>query len=507
VDNVKLYNAYSTLNKSLFQVLNELAQGGSVYWLTPDKKLYFKKFSDLPVYRIFTDNDVLAWGRVGKDSSEIVYRVVVRGATVGGKQIIAVATKEGVGEEEAEKYKLVVNDNSITDYSVALNRAQSILAEKQDVMNQVEFEVLGDNSILSLRPGMKIRFNSTLWNMDETMMVYEVVKKVENQVFTARVSAGTGLPGISTVIKSIDENLRQVVRNLVEAQKQAAAYVLSEPVEVAVRMSPIEPDEYSGGIKVDLVNERITLNDDATSGYFRVKYMPDRATFLAWRNIVWDADAKNGSIQVDVEDELGNTLFTNVSTPLELEPFPPTMDFCESLTQEWKWSNGTLENSFSAVFGTFSMKFVRTSLTQEAWFKRLFNPQDFSVNPPRFLFLSMVSSAAGDVKIRLYSYENSFFERTLTIDAALKWLDYRVPIRLDEWSQVNSPTASRIEAVGIYIPADSNIQFMFTDAFRFEKMVCEPVVLKFSLSRPGIGVSPPEVRKMYFTYLIGGVWV
>ncbi|MEM7820022.1 MAG: hypothetical protein QW761_00240 [Candidatus Aenigmatarchaeota archaeon] len=507
VDNIELYNTYSTLNKSLFQVLNELSKGGKAFWLTPDNKLYFKKYDDLNMFKTFTDNDILDWGRVGKDSSDIVYRVVIRGATVGGKQIIAQTTKEGVSEQDAERYKLVVNDSSISDYMVALSKAQSILAEKQNVMNQVEFEVLGTTELLDLHPGMKIHLNSSTWGIDEDLQVHELVKKIENGLFIVRISAGNPLPRLETSVSYIDENLRQVIRSLAEAQRQAAAYVLSEPVEVAVRMSPIEPDSYSDSIKIDLMSEKITLKDNTVEGWFKVRWMPDRATFLTWRSIVWDADEKEGSIQVDVEDERGNTLLQNVSTPLSLEPYPPNMDFAESLTEEWGWSNGTLQNSFSAVFGTFSMKFVRENLTQEAWFKKKFSPLDFSNNAPRFIFFSLISSATGNIKIRLYSYENSYFERTLVIDTALKWIDYLIPVKLNEWSQVNSPTASRIEAAGVYMPADSNIQFMFIDAFRFEKLVCEPVVLKFTLSRPGTAYEPPEVRKMYLTYMIGGVWV
>ncbi|MEM3646526.1 MAG: hypothetical protein QW334_00075 [Thermofilum sp.] len=507
VDDIELFNTYSSLGKSLFQVLNELSGSDKVFWLTPDNKLYFKKYADLSVFKTFTDNDVLDWGQVGKDSSEIVYRTVVRGATVGGKQIVAQATKEGVSEDEAEKYKLVISDSSITDYTVALSKAQSILAEKQEALNRVEFEVLGTVELLDLHPGMKILLNSDLWNIHETLQVYEVIKKIENRVFKIRINTGMQLPRLETSVSHVDEDLRQVIRSLAELQRQAPTYVLPEPVEVSIKMYLIAPDEYSDTVKIDLMNERITLKDDATQGWFRVRWMPDRATFLSWRNIIWEANAKEGSIQVDVEDEFGNVLFQNVSTPLEIETYPPTMDFAESLVSEWKCSNGALQNSEVAVFGTFSMKFIRENLTQEAWFKKKFPPLNFNINPFRFIFFTLISSSTGDAKIRLYSYENSYFERTFTIDRANYPIDFRETIRLNEWSQVNSPTASRIEAVGIYIPADSNIQFMFIDAFRFEKLVCEPVVLKFTLTRPGTAYEPPEVRKVYFSFISGGVWV
>lgn len=506
VDDIELLNTYSSMNKSVFQVLNELTQGDKVFWLTPDNKLYFKKYSDLPVSKTFTDSDILAWGRVGKDSSEIVYRVVVRGATVGGKEIVATATKTGVSEADAEKYKLVVSDSSITDYDVALKKAQAILTEKQDIANTVEFEVLGTADLLSLHPGMKIHLSSSLWGIDEDMRILEVRKKIEDRVFKIRVVAGTPLPSLVSSVNYIDENLRRVIRSLAEAQRQASAYAVSEPLEIAVRMQPIEPDEYSPGIKIDLVGERVTLKDDATQGWFKTRWTPDRATFLAWRSINWEADENEGSIQVSLEDALGNTLFQNVSTPFDASPFPPTMDFAESLVSEWKYSNGSLENSSNAVFGSFSMKFIRENLTQEAWFKKMFPPQDFSVNAPRFIFFSLLSSAAGSLSIRLYSYENSFYERTFQVDTAMKWLDFLIPIRLNEWSQVNSPTASRIEAVGIHVPADSNVQFVFIDAFRFEKLICEPVILKFALSRPSVSAAAPEVRKLYLNYMVGGVW-
>lgn len=503
VDNIDLYNTYSSQGKGVLQVLKELAGSDKVYWIDENLNLYFKSYSGLSNYRTYTDSDILAWGKVGKDSTEIVYRVKIYGAIIGGQEIYAEVTKSGVSEDDANRYCLTVIDRNITDTVHAKERAQSLLAQKQDVLTQVEIEVLGDKD---LRPGYKITMNSSIWNINDAFRVLEVNKKVEKRIFKLRITAGSSTTENATFADKIDEKMRQVIRSLTEIQKLSATEALSEPTEIMDKDEPIEPDYYDAGIVVDMLDEYVTLTSGSLSGIFKIGNTPDRETFLCWRRLSWEFDVKEGSVQVDVIDARDIILFSNISSPFLLIPFPANMDFAESLPSEWSVDNGTLANSRNAVFGTFSMKYARINLSQEGSFRRNFTARNM-INAYRFLHFNLLTDAIGSLEVRLYTTPWDYYKRTFSADKALEWLDFLVALDIGtSWTAVGSPSMSSIAGVGFYVPAASTAQFVYADGFRFEKMICEPAILKFTLSRPAAGNAAPQVYRVYWNYEIGGVW-
>jgi len=501
VDNVHFYNTYSTAGKNLLQVLKELASSDCVFWLDGDY-LYFKSYDSQSVYTTLTDSDIYAWGRVGKDQSQKVYRVELHGAIVGGKEIFAQATKEGVSESDAELYKIVLNDKSITSVAQAQERANAILSEKMNAAYQVEVSTAGD---INVHPGFKVTLNSTTWGINETLRVLEVNKKLENGIFKNELKLGTyRLPSIEDIVKELDEQMRSVMYSLSEVRKMAIRSILAGgSLEVVRKYIPIEPDELTAGVSVDVGNEYATLATGYTSGDFKVRFGITKDVFLGWRSISYDASEREGSVQVDVEDERGNVLLSDVPSSMDLVPYPPNGDLAESLPSEWTSSNGTLANSFNAIYGTYSMKFLRTDLNSEALFYRNFDSEDLSSY--RYLCFSLMTDYDGDYEVRIYTNPWNYYKRTITV-ASGGWRDYVLRLNMSEWTAVGSPSLSSVRGVGLYIPQASTMSYAFIDAFRFEYLLPEPLVFHFYLSRPSAGALAPLVRSLMVGYKIGGVY-
>jgi hypothetical protein len=287
---------------------------------------------------------------------------------------------------------------------------------------------------------------------------------------------------------------------------RVSALLVGAPSEQIDTDFPIEPDTMTD-VGRDRIDDCIKLLSGKTSGNFIVKYDPPHEDFLAWQRIVWQSFNEEGSISVSLLDALGVTIYSGLSSPLMIGPYPGDLDMAERLPGDWGGiATSSLTNSEDAVFGRYSMKAVFTGV---GIVRGLYYPIDknmgVDLSDYRVMRARFETDAESPIEVRLHTDDSNYFKKQ-TVAVGIEWsTPFAFPLDITEWTAVGSPDWHNIAYVSFVIPAsNTSVLAFFVDGVRFEKLGNEQISLKFQLSRPGAGNVSPRVKEIVWALLVGG---
>jgi len=504
VDSINQYTTYTAGDKSALTIMQEFASAAdAIFYLNASDYLYYKAKSGLSVIKTVTWSDVLEFGEITTDATELVYKVKVMGGVVGGRQIYVERTKVGISEDVAQLYTHVVSDPTITDWKYAEELADSILDDRQNPKAQLRITVEGD---LTVYPGAKVALNLTEIGYVDDYYVVEAVHRVKGGIFLTELLVGHYVPRISLDVATLYERQRVIDRSLTQAREA----ILSQLSLEAGELSDYEPAysmiETLTNTEVNLTSaeEKIVLTAGSTTGSATCLLSPSRESFQFWRDVAWRSDVKEGAITVNLLDSRDNTLYSNITSPLDLYPYPGNLDFAECLSSEWTTTNCNVFNSISAIFGTYSLRQAAATGTER---KAKYPFTDtISGNDYRYLTFQLYAPVTGTLQVRLHSGAG-YYQQTILVTQIDSWEEYVINMTVGDWSVVGSPTGwTSLEAIELILPSAYTGSYVFWDSIRFEKVRYETLKIVFALTRVSAGLASPEIYERVYNYSSGGVF-
>jgi len=491
-------------NPPLSQIMSLCDAGDALLWVQADNKLYLVPRGSGSIVGSLTESDVRAFrsSKKGGESSE-VKEVVVKGGTFQGNLIEEIAYDPTATLEERQLSRVLFYRPDIDDPALAKQFAVSALNRYKSTSLDVEFEPMTPADIYA---GTRLTVNFPTFGISSTLDVlnsrYDYQGGKLTQILSLGQIAKKDVNPIAEVFSRVAvlERARETVAELVSAQLVAAPNALMD-VDF-----PIDPDEMTN-VGRDRTDDCIKLLSGQISGSFIIRYDPPREEFLAWDRIAWEHFVEEGSASVSLLDATGATIRSGLSSPLDLIPYPPDLDAAEWLPGDWGTINATsIENSYDAVFGTYSMKtvFPVGGVARGCYFPFTKN-MALDLSQFRVLRASFEVDGESSIEVRLHTDDSNYFKKQTVAISSNKWEPFCFPLDQSEWASVGSPNWNLISYVAFIVPAsDTSVLALFVDGVRFERLANEQVALKFDLSRPSADKVSPRVRSITWEVLVGG---
>jgi len=477
----------------------------ALLWLQADLRLYLVPRGSGTIVGSLTEDDARAFLSSDVNVEKEVKEVVVKGGTFQGNPIYEAAYDEGATAKERQLARVVFYRPDIDDPALAKQFAKSALYRYKSATTTVELELMSPADIYA---GTRLTCNFPTFGINTTLDVlnsrYDYMGGKLVHTLTLGHLSKKDVSPVAEILSRIAvlERARETVADLVSAGLVASPNALTD-IDF-----PIDPDE-----SVDCYRDRADdcqkLISGKTTGHFIVRYDPPREEFLAWDRIAWELFEEEGSVSVSLLDVTGATIRSGLTSPMDLLPYPPDLDAAEWLPSDWGMIEATsIENSYDAVFGTYSMKtvFPTGGVARGCYFPYTKN-MALDLSEFRVLRAQFEIDGESAIEVRLHMDDSNYFKKQTVSIPPTDWTAGRFCFPLDqsEWTAVGNPNWNNINYVSFIVPAsDTSVLALFVDGVRFERLSNEQVALKFELSRPSADKVSPRVRSITWELLVGG---
>jgi len=505
VQDIALIDKVNLADRAPLSPLLELCETHEAsLWLRADGELFLVPKGGGSIVATFGESDVRRFNPSDTGGIEReVKEVVVKGGVFQGNPIYEVAYDASATAKQRQLARVIFYRPDIDDPALAKQFAMSALNRYKPSMKVVEFELLTPMDIYA---GSRVTVDFPTIGVAGTFDVLNSRYDFAGGKLTHALTIGKAPR--SEVDPLVDlysrvavlERARETVADLVSAGLVAAPNALTD-IDF-----PIDPDELQNCYR-DRTDDCQKLISGQISGNFIVRYDPPREEFLAWDRLAWEIFEEEGSVSVSLLDVTGATIRSGLTSPMDLLPYPPDLDAAEWLPSDWGMINATsIENSYDAIFGTYSMKtiFPVGGVARGFYFPYAKN-MALDLSEFRVLRTQFEIDGESAIEVRLHTDDSNYFRKQTVTIPPNDWEPFCFPLDQSEWTAVGSPNWNSINYVAFIVPSsNTSVLALFVDGVRFERLSNEQVALKFSLTRPSADKISPRVRSITWEALVGG---